>query len=617
MRWKSAALFVLGIAASVRFAFAALDEASLAEVAPAAAPRAPFPTSRVVAQIDAALAAEWEAQGLVPAAPASDATWLRRLSIDLLGTIPAADEVIAFLADPAPDKRDRTIDAYLVDRRCAENLAALWSHLLLSASGVNEAKLTHFLQRWLADALANGAPFDAIVRDLTCSSGTGDDPGPMAFQLAYYDTLETLAGVTARAFLGLQIQCAQCHDHPFDRWKRDEFNRFAGFLLDMHGDLRVPVGKRVATWTLINRAPERELQAKLNRLARAVSGDGAMGGGADDAMAAAPMASDAPAPPLDADRVAAIGEALRLLRRGDRAAVEAVLPRLPDEARELVVRYRDQSELFGTAGHLDGAAYQPVDGQSRRAALAAWLTAPDNPWFAQALVNRAWGHLFGRGLIEPVDDLTASKDRVLPELLQALGAEFAAGGFDLRALFGALVRTRAYGLAATTTESPEAAVAQERRFAARTLRPLTPEQLARALEQAAAGQRIDGSPTSRSREQQRLLAELVDRVTAIDANEERRVGASIPQALFLMNGRYSHRSGELKKGGRLERFLDAKRSPVERLRDLWCGTLGRPPSEAEATALFAALAPRRDDATRAFDDLFWALLNSAEFQTHH
>jgi hypothetical protein len=585
-----------------------------------------------VARIDAALAAEWTARGVAVAEPADDATWLRRLSLDLRGLVPQGSEVAAFLADPSPAKRDAKIDGYLADPRFAENFASIWTHLLLGDAGVNEAKLDGYLQPWLESALAQGTSFGAIVREMTETAGEARDPGPMSFQLAYYDTIETLSGVTARAFLGLQIQCAQCHDHPFDTWEREQFNRFTGFFRDMQANLRIPAGQRSPTWNLVDRGPDADLHARLRALlhksrtteeaAAAMEGgrmmDGAAGGGAKKKEVE-----------IDESGLAAIRELMeRFGKPGETKIVApadeelvAFSPRLPQVARDLVDRFRLRRELFTTAGFLDGTPYQPVEKRTRRAALAEWLTSESNPWFGRAIVNRAWSHLFGKGLIEPVDDLSASSDRVVPELLDELGGEFLRGGTDLRALLGALVRTRAYGLANATTVDAESRTAQERCFAAHPVRPLAPEQLARSLEQATTGLAVDGHASQRNREQERLFDELVSRATASDGNAERRIGASIPQALFMMNGRYSYRSAAQKKEGRIERFLDAKRPPQERLAELWLGTLARPPSEAEAQAVVASVDARRgttdEEGVDAFEDLFWALINSTEFQTHH
>jgi len=600
-------------------------------VSPASEPASSDGIAATVARIDVALAAEWAARGVAVAEPAADAVWLRRLSLDLRGLVPEGAEVAAFLADPAPAKRAAKIDAYLADPRFAENFASIWTHLLLGDAGVNEAKLDGYLQPWLETALAKGTSFGEIVRQMTATAGEAHDPGPMSFQLAYYDTIETLSGVTARAFLGLQIQCAQCHDHPFDTWEREQFNRFTGFFRDLQANLRIPSGQRTPTWNLVDRSPDADLHARLRALLHKSrttdEAAAAMEGGR--MMADAPGGGAKKEPELDEAGSAAIRELIEQFRKpgsnkmgapSDEAFAE-ISPRLPQVARDLVDRFRLRRELFTAAGFLDGTPWQPVEKGTRREALAEWLTSTGNPWFGRAIVNRAWSHLFGKGLIEPVDDLSASSDKVVPELLDELGGEFARGGSDLRALLGALVRTRAYALGNATTGDAEARAAQERCFAAQPVRPLTPEQLSRSLEQATTGLAVDGRASQRNREQERLFDELVSRATASDGNAERRIGASIPQSLFMMNGRYSYRNAAQKKEGRLERLLDAKRPPQERLAELWLATLARPPSEAEARAVIASVDARRvggeEQGVDAFEDLFWALINSTEFQTRH
>src|SRR5688572_7085656 len=244
------------------------------------------PRQALAERIDSALVQEWKQQGLVPALSADDATWLRRLSLDLCGAIPRPGETERFLADPSPDKRERKIDEYLADRRFADNQAQIWSDLLLSASGKDALRTEPWILAFLEEEFAKGTSFATITELLIRDSGTREEPGSLGFILSYRDAIETLSGVTARAFLGLQIQCAQCHDHPYDTWKQDDFNRFTGFFYDMRAD-HVPGGKsKDGLFRVDDSSPERNLELRVRRMLSGRRND------ADPSMAPPPTGDD-------------------------------------------------------------------------------------------------------------------------------------------------------------------------------------------------------------------------------------------------------------------------------------------------------------------------------------
>ena len=533
--------------------------------------------------IDRALESEWEARKLDAATPADDATWLRRLSIDLCGTIPARAEAAAFLADDRPDRRQRKIDEYLADRACAENLSYLWSNALLS--GAQRGPEAMRLRPWLERQFEANVPFADVTRALLGSTGRTDENGATSFVLAYANDIEALASVTARTLLGVQIQCAQCHDHPYDRWKQSDFNGFTGFFLGVRASR---TSEMPQVYRLSDAPPEEVRRDHLRRIVKALRRQ--------------PMSDGEPGM-IDPD-----------------ADLDVQIARLPAAQRERLEKARERQTNFGDARFLDGAAYRDSRLLTRRAALAEWVTDPKNPWFAQAVVNRTWGHLFGRGLTEPIDDLTGSQDRILPQLLDTIARQFVQSGTDLRYLLSALVRTRAYALGNSLERDAEKRAGQERWYAAHPLRPFSAEQVLHSLLRATATEEKQ-VPRERGDEFEVARRKLLEKFRYVFADDEGgdadRFASSIPQALFLMNGRMTNEEITLRRSRMLDEILDETRSDRERLRQIFYATLSRPPTQREAERLGRLVRGSKGGGKRGIEDLYWALLNSTEFLTNH
>lgn len=715
--------------------------APVADAAPRRAlPPAPaaFADAQALADyVDLVFADAWKEQGLAVGAPVDDATWLRRLSLDLRGEIASAEEVERFLADPAPDRRGRWSDAFLADRRFAVQLANRWTKLLLVGAGMNSVRMVTYLRPWLEQQFSAGRPLSAIVRQLLTDQCDGAEVDGCGLMLAYFDSIESLTSITARSFLGLQIQCAQCHDHPFDHWKQEDFNRFASFFADTRADF-APLRDREARQAAEERVEQRRADRRAAKHAaaekgeRAAGGEGAMEGmtrmgamagafatfdeaddtaiqcgfivedlnpeavlakglrklearanaggkaaksepperrrkrsmkdGGDDAAddpADGDHADDPALAPEDtagaASRSAmaddgaarversdgdAIRELARMLlaasRAGEQAAAkiareqvvfDRLVAQLAPDARELVEKYKTRREIFSSPGFPDGTRWSPGKGSAtKREALADWVVAPGNPWFGPSVANRVVQQLFGKGLIEPVDDLSGSIDRVLPELLDVLGRAFQEHGCDLRFLYSALARTRAYALGAAPTADAYQASVAERWCAAHPARPLTLDQFGRSLlkaTDASFGVAVTDEEVMRDEWRVRTLVKsLATLCTAPDGTGIIWWSATIPQALFAMNSELSAVVPADPTVPGYATFADVGRGRVERLAPLWRRYVGREPDAAEVERLFALLTADGDPPTdaelpHAFAALRWALLNSTEFQVNH
>jgi hypothetical protein len=485
-------------------------------------------------RIDAHLDARLAAAGVTPAPPADDAEFLRRAYLDLTGRIPAPRDVHDFLADPDPDKRAKLVDELLDTPRYASHSAALWRAILLPEAATDgQARVFQpGFEAWLRLKFRANAPYDALVRELLTAPISADPnapepvlrdptrPNPLAFYAVKEAKPENLAAATARVFLGVQIECAQCHDHPFAKWTRDQFWQTAAFFagVERHGD------------------------------------------GVFDPV------SDS--------------------RRRDLA--------VPNSKRSIAAAFLDGTEPTWAA------AANP------RAVLAGWVTAKGNPYFARAGANRVWAHLFGRGIVDPPDDFYDGNPPSHPELLDELARAFAAADFDLKYLTRAVCRTKAYR---RTSARPAPTPDDARLFARMAVKGLTGEQLFDSLA-LATGYR---DPPGRASARGAFLSQFAR--TGRPAEPE----TSITQALTLMNGRLLNRLTTLDGSPVL---LAVGETPgmttADRVEALYVAALSRKPTAAEQermTAFVVTAGTGRQSERLA--DVFWVLLNSAEFRLNH
>ena len=619
----------------------------------------------LASEIDQTFRAEHEARGIPVAPPAPDAQWLRRTSLLLRGVIPTAAEVERFLASTAEDRRAQKIDEYLADPRFSRSQAERWSALLLTEAGVLSGRMDRLLRPWIQGKLENGAGFDEITRGILTASGPApifhaaateemlaEGATPVGFVMAYHDSIETTAGISARVFLGLQIQCAQCHDSFFDEWRQDEFNRFTAFFSDLHGQYLRPSARNDRRMDPAQRMSPEERRARREQRTRGTAKVGRAnavfaavdmgleeflrtrldeqiqrGGRAGPSMAA--MSREMGAAEVQRERNPVSPESLEALRQlqvviersepgtdplseleADPAALEALTADLPIDMVEAVDVYRFRRDTFGTAGFLDGSAYEGLPDQGRRAALAAWVTSPQNPWYAKAIVNRLWGQMFGHGLTEPIDDLSGPSDRVVPELLDRVADAFVKSGYDVRFLLGTLARTEAFARSRGGGEDEQDWDRVTRWFAAYPTRPMNSHQFLESALRALGGDR-PGVGQNRKR----LLSDLESAFEYDSSGLWGEARPSIAQSLFLMNSSTLETLSRQLSVRHFPKLGDDDLAPVERLRGLFLALLGRPPVEQEAQQLVRALDEGERKGPAALRDLIWAIVNSTEFHS--
>jgi hypothetical protein len=485
--------------------------------------------------IDTQLAAEWKKLGLKPGALSSDAEFLRRVSLDLAGLLPTPDEVRKFEADPDPRKRQKLIDALLDRQEYADLWALKWSDLLRAhRRNLGEKGLATF-NAWLRQSLRDNRPLDKLVQELITSQGNLYTNGPVAFY--YVDRVpDDLAETTAQVFLGVRLQCAKCHHHPFEVWSQDDYHGMAAFF---------------------------------PRVKRKDTGENGQFGGS---------------------------QSIRLDSEGTWNH--------PRTGKPVAPRVLGGKEI---------ALDNPAD---PRIALAEWITAKENPYFARNVANRYWGYLFGRGLVESLDDLRATNPATFPALLDALAKDFAEHSYDLKHLLRTICNSRGYQLACELhpERDTDGVFITHRRP-----RPMPAEVLLDAVcDATGAPEAFDKMPLGTraiSLPDSAVVSYFLDafgRPRRLSACECERSGRpDLTQVLHLMNGDALN-AKIASKQGRIEKLLAAKKSEDEMIEELYLATFSRKPTDAERKLVRAKIADAPSQ-REGLEDLLWALLNSAEF----
>ncbi len=422
------------------------------------------------AEIDALLAKDWAANNLTPNAPADDNVFVRRIYLDLVGRIPTTREAEEFLASGEEGRRAALIDKLLDSEGYVQNYFHYWADVLRVQSKAQRTgpAYVHFVK----DALRSNKPYDMFVREMIAGEGKTWSDGA----IGYYKRdrgmpLDNMAS-TVRVFLGIRIECAQCHNHPFDKWTQKQFYEMAAFtygaeIRDYGGgftggisDLLREQGMAIRTtfkqpeWPK-NTAPEADrlaYWAEVEKVRRARQ---------------------------------AAEEALRQAERlYNQALIEsrgiARYPKLTfDERRKVTLpqdyKYDDaKPKSVVEAAAMMGHACTPLPGETRVQAYARWLANPDNDRFNKVVVNRLWKKAFGLALIEPLDDLTDTTVAANPELLSHLEKLMVSLNYDMKAYLRILFNTSTYQRQAS---HEEVAPGTDCHFTGPVLRRMTAEQL--------------------------------------------------------------------------------------------------------------------------------------------
>jgi hypothetical protein len=520
--------------------------------------------------IDEALKASWDENKLTPAARCDDYEFLRRASLDIIGRIATPAEIKTYMDDPAKDRRAKLIDRLLASEEYPKNWANLWANWLLTRSGAfGRGQYHDEMLVWLEDQFSQNKPFHETVKALISAEGKNTDNGAVNFILAHVgqanpdgDKRENgqfdmvpLTSRISRLFLGVQTQCCQCHDHPFDaKLKQNHFWGINAFLHQVKREGTPPVpGNRMMAYS-----------------------------------------------PLTLKDDTTVNEDAQVFFETRNAKL------LPAKAQF----------LDGTKIPADekGGKRVPIQGKARRDELARLIV--EHPNFGKAQVNRMWAHFFGKGFVNPVDDFNDQNPPSHPELLEELGKRYKHYGFNQKMLIRWICNSEAYNLSSAANKSNEKPES-EQLFSRMLLKSISPEELFESL-WAATGPPLNKEEKRKKREQWLgdLISNFGDdegnevsfNGTVVQALMMMN-GGELNTA--IAPGKEDGNVAKVYKANR------GNRNAV--IRDLYLLTLNRPPSTKELNKLVAELPMRAidKDVLAPYHDILWALVNSNEFMLNH
>lgn len=518
--------------------------------------------AEVARRVDQLLAGELDLTDSDPAAQSSpstsdgsksdDETFLRRVTLDLLGRSPSPESIILFILNDDAGKRTRIIDQLLDDRQYAENWARYWRDVIFYRKTEDRAGIAaESCAKFLADQFYANSPWDQIVTAFITAKGDVVENGNTGLIMAQGGKPEEVVAEISRIFIGIQIQCAQCHDHPTDRWKREQFHELAAFFPRVA--VRRDMSTQPPTFSVVVNDRENNFPRRPNANQRQI-------GTAEHRMP-------------DKDDPSAQGTLM-------------------------------QPVFFVNGNRLKTGTKD----DDRRGALAQWLTAHENPWFAKAYVNRIWSELVGEGFYEPIDDLGPDRDGTAPQTIDFLSTEFAHSGYDVKWLFRTILATDAYQRPSRSRHAPD-----ETAFRSNVPQRLRGDQVFNEFVDIFAINEPDVPATGmRPFAMNRSPRAQFNAVFGYDPSSPRdEITGSIPQALVMMNHNLV-RQGIDSNRGVLGSLLRQVVDNDELVTELYLRTLARQPSDLELQTCRAYV---KDTGNRseAFEDIFWSLINSTEF----
>ena len=506
--------------------------------------------------IDELVFAKLKKVGMPPSEVCDDATFIRRVTLDIAGRVPTAEETKKFLADKDTAKRDKWIDTLLASGDYADYFANMWSALLRNqrsnVNGRTEPYMrgTYAFHAWIRDSMMGNKPYDQFVGDVLAASGDIAENPPVAWY-RQVKTANAQMEDTAQLFLGLRLQCAQCHHHPYEKWSQNDYYSFGAFF---------------------------------SQVAR---------------------------------------------KPGSQPGEEVIY------AKRTVATQNNKKN--GLAVKPAGLGNQPLEltpDDDARLALADWLRQKDNPFFAQALVNRYWKHFFNRGLVDPEDDMRETNPPTNPELLNAVAKDFVAKGFDLKHLVRTIARSTTYQLSSIPNSHNGV---DKHNYSRYYPKRLSAEVLLDAINQTTkadttwtglpAGTRAVQLPDNSFNASSYFLQVFGRPDSASACACERSQDASLAQSLHLLNSKDIQAKLSSDKGRAAILAGDEKRTDEEKIRELYFGAFSRDAESSEIdiakTHIEKKVSKAADKAAQpaakrqAYEDIVWALVSSKEFLFNH
>ena len=475
---------------------------------------------------------------IVPSSLSSDEEFVRRVYLDVTGLLPSLEETREFLASPDPRKRATLIDRLLERPEFAEVWATRFSDLFRVGLLDQGHKGGRLMYTWLRNSIAADKPYNEFATELLTASGNlFFQPTANFYYITEFSEPENIATNISQVFLGVRLECARCHNHPWEKWTQDDFWGVAAFF-----------GRMGIKDTYQNDESQVLLKAK--------------------------------------------GEVLH-----------------PKTKKPVQPKY------------LDGPGETEGPDEDIREKLARWMTAPGNPWFARAIVNRVVKHYLGRALVEPVDDFRVTNPPSNEALLDALAQDFVRNGYHLRHTIRLLLNSRVYQLASQPNDTNRGDQVNYSRYYPKRLMA---EQLIDAISQVTGvpekyrGQMLGTRAMSIPQGAPSYFLQTFGRVKAREVICERDSQPDMAQTMHLISGETLQRQITA-KSGTLDRWLaDSSLGDEEIAHRLFVSVLARQPDSRElALALEPIRAKGAGSRRQAFEDVLWALFNSKEFLYNH
>jgi hypothetical protein len=510
---------------------------------PLGAPNIDWPTGDNA--VDAAVFSKLKTLGIPPSQVCDDATFLRRVTLDIAGRLPTPDEI----QQSSESTREAIVNRLLASDSYAYFFASKWSAVLRNRHTSADSKYASFLfHDWLVTSFQENKPFDKLVRELLTASGTMEIDPALAW-LRQVDNTDSRIEDLSQLFLGQRLQCARCHHHPYEKWGQQDYYHMAAFLTTV----------------------ERRDSGK----------------------------------PLE--------------------------PRFVTQVNTPSARNPKTGAPLAPAG-LNSTALLPEPSRDPRVALADWMTAPTNPFFAKSIANRYWKHFMGRGLVEPEDDMRITNPPSNPELLDALAKTLVDSGYDLKQLIKAICLSQAYQLSESATpENINDTNCYSRFYPKR----LNAEVLLDSIDDVlGVRSRFDSLPMgTRSIElpstsfASYFLTVFGRPESATSCECERTTESNLAQSLHLMNSKEINEK-LADPSNRISRWAAAHSAipPTDpsfgdivskNVRELYGTAFSRMPTDDELTTATKYVAGKADRVREAYEDLVWSVINSKEFLFVH
>jgi hypothetical protein len=540
---------------------------------PSTTAKAPASSAEQVRYINQYIREGWQAHNLQPSQPATDGEWCRRVYLDVLGRIPSVEEVEKFFHDPSPNKKLNLVnrllsDEYVVDY--AHNWANVWTNILIGRPPPMRDKKSlvdrEGMQKYLRDSFARDKPYDQMVKELITANGSNkpgeeDFHGEVNFLIGNMDDNGVNATAkTAKVFLGLQVQCTQCHNHPFNDWKQNQFWELNAFFRQAKA---------------VRESPKKTPEPVAELVSRDFNGEPDAQGRTNPSQAIL----------------------FYELRNGQLKSAYPVF--------------------------VDGTEISP-DGRladvNRRAELAKLIVGSE--YMEQAIVNRMWGHFFGFGFTKPVDDMGPHNPPSHPELLNKLAADFAANSHDLKQLIRWIVLSEPYSLSSKiikgTNDKDDPSKGEKPMFSHFYLRQMQPEQLYDSLLVATAIGKTLRTSEDQDKTRTQWLRQFTIAFGTDDGGSTTTFNGTIPQTLMMFNSELIRKATSTSAGDFLDQMAnDRSMTNADRIYRLFMATLARRPTHEEIERANKLLEARKGDPVGALQDVFWVVLNSAEFILNH